>query len=67
MAGKNEEKGTKQMKAVYTIQENGEKSRWTQIGVAFVNRDESLNILLDALPKDGRLHVRDFSEKTAQE
>jgi len=52
-------------KQVYVVQEEKEgKSRWTSIGVAFVNRDGSLNILLDALPVNGKLHVRDAKPKT---
>lgn len=45
---------------VYTIVEtNKEKNRWTKIGVAFVNRDQSLNVKLDALPINGALHIRE--------
>lgn len=53
------------VKDVYTIQESeggsgdGAKDRWTKIGIGFVNRDDSINILLNALPVNGRLHVRE--------
>ena len=53
------------VKDVFTISEkesgdaDGAKERWTKIGVAFVNRDHSLNVVLDAVPVNGRLHVRD--------
>jgi hypothetical protein len=43
---------------VYTIVEGTEKSRWLECGVAFTNRDGSLNVLLNALPVNGRLQVR---------
>lgn len=44
---------------VYTIIETGgEKNRWLECGVAFTNRDGSLNLLLNALPVNGRLQVR---------
>jgi hypothetical protein len=44
---------------VYTIVDTGaEKSRWLECGVAFTNRDGSLNLLLNALPVNGRLQVR---------
>lgn len=44
---------------VYTIIETGgEKSRWLECGVAFQNRDGSLNVLLNALPVNGRLQLR---------
>ena len=32
---------------------------WVRLGTAFVNKDESLNLWLDALPIDGRLHCRE--------
>ena len=48
-------------KHVYTIieKEGQDKSHWVRVGVAFVNRDQSLNIRLNALPVNGLLHVRD--------
>lgn len=47
------------MKYVYVITGKGERKFWTKIGVAFVNRDGSLNCKLDSLPVDGELHIRD--------
>jgi hypothetical protein len=45
--------------AIYDLKAEGrERSRWVRIGVAFDNRDGSLSILLDALPLNGRLYVR---------
>lgn len=32
-------------------------------GSAFVNKDGSLNVLLDVLPLDGKLHVREAGDK----
>ena len=34
-----------------------------RIGDAFVNKDDSLNVRLDSLPVDSRLHIRDFPER----
>lgn len=48
------------MKVVYVISGKGERKFWTKIGVAFVNRDGSLNCKLDSLPVDGELHIRDY-------
>lgn len=50
------------MKAVYTIVERGEgkKPIWLRIGTAWVNRDQSLNVKLDALPVNGSMHIRDY-------
>jgi hypothetical protein len=47
-------------KAVYTIVERAKGRRiWLRIGTAFVNRDQSLNVRLDALPISGQLHIRE--------
>ncbi len=41
-----------------------EEDFWTQIGVAFAHGDhKGMNIVLRALPLDGRLVLRRFSEK----
>ena len=55
------------MKFVYTVVEregaqggkDEKKSFWIRIGVAFVNRDGSMNVKLDALPVNGTLQIRD--------
>ncbi len=49
-------------KVVYTIVERGEgkKPFWIRIGAAFVNRDQSMNVKLDAHPQNGMLHIRDY-------
>jgi len=46
---------------VFTITEiNKEdvKNRWNKIGTGFLNRDGSINAVLDAYPANGRLQVR---------
>lgn len=50
------------LKAVYTIIESDkrEKPLFCRIGTAFVNRDSSLNVVLDALPTNSKLHIRDI-------
>lgn len=54
---------------VFSIKEKadktGEKERgvFVKAGAAFVNRDGSLNVYLDVLPLDGRLHIREALEK----
>lgn len=47
----------------YSIVERGEKSLWVKIGMAFLNRDQSINVLLDAYPRDGKVQLRNRSEK----
>lgn len=60
------------LKDVYAISERENsgggqhdgKDRWTRIGVGFVNRDNSINVILDAMPLNGRFHIRDRQNKT---
>ena len=54
--------GQRALKVVYTIVERPgvEKKFWVRIGSAFVNRDQSLNVKLDASPTNGQLHIRDY-------
>lgn len=42
------------------------KPLWTRIGVGFVNRDDSINLLLDLLPVSGRLQIRNAQPRTHQ-
>lgn len=57
----------------YAIRERPHSaSSWIRIGTAWLNRDGSLNLYLDALPVDGKVHVRrapvnDAAEKSADE
>jgi hypothetical protein len=49
-------------KVVYTIVERRNKDQkpfWLRIGAAFINRDGSWNVHLDAVPTNGKLHIRD--------
>lgn len=60
------------LKDVFTISEralpSGEtKSRWTPIGIGFVNRDDSINVVLDAIPLNGRLQIRNRTPKRSAE
>lgn len=52
--------------AVFSIRENKGGSIWVRAGTAFVNKDGSLNVLLDVLPMDGKLHVREAAERKDQ-
>lgn len=52
---------SKPFQTVYTIVErerDGQKF-WLKIGAAFVNRDGSLHVKLDAMPTNGQLHIRE--------
>ena len=48
-----------QIKEVFQITEREGEKYWTRIGVAFVNRDESLSVVLDCLPLTGKMHIRE--------
>ncbi len=43
--------------------EKSGKTYWMRIGTAFSNADGSTNILLDALPVNRKLHVRELDER----
>ncbi|HEY3451495.1 MAG TPA: hypothetical protein VGK67_34370 [Myxococcales bacterium] len=50
--------------AVFTIVEiNDEKALWRRVGNAFMNRDGSYNLYLEALPVNGKLHMREHQEQ----
>jgi hypothetical protein len=50
-----------QRRVVYTIVDrpNSAKGFWVKIGSAFVNHDNSINVYLDALPVNTKLHIRE--------
>lgn len=69
MAKDTNTKNGKARKDVFIIRDgkNGD-SFWTKVGVAFTNKDGSLNVLLEAVPVgDGKLHIRDAKEKRQAE
>ncbi|MFO0601053.1 MAG: hypothetical protein U0228_37435 [Myxococcaceae bacterium] len=41
------------------IENENKKSIWVKAGSAWANRDGSMNVYLDVLPLDGKLHVRE--------
>lgn len=52
----------------YQITEKEEgKTYWNKIGVAFLNKDDSINIFLDAFPKDGKVQLRGRKPKNREE
>jgi hypothetical protein len=55
-------------KDVYTVVEReGQKAFWLKIGTAFVNKDESLNVYLNALPISGELNIREPKPKESSQ
>lgn len=56
------ENSTRTPLVVYTIveREKDRKKLWVRIGSAFRNRDGSLNAMLDAMPTNGSIHIREL-------
>jgi hypothetical protein len=54
---------TTKYKVCYVITERNDKSYWNRIGVAFINKDGSLNVKLDALPIGGQMQIRDYEPR----
>ena len=50
-------------KVAYVITERNDKTYWNRIGVAFTNKDGSINVKLDALPTSGTLQIRDYEPR----
>ncbi|MFN7702110.1 MAG: hypothetical protein ACK6CU_04785 [Deltaproteobacteria bacterium] len=63
------EHGTHHPLVVYTIVERQKdrKKLWVRIGTASRNRDGSLNAMLDAIPTNGSLHIRELRALSAAE
>lgn len=57
------------MMDVFTIieKEGFEKSFWVRVGACFTNRDGSMNVFLDALPTNGKLHIRTRNDAASTE
>lgn len=56
----------RRMQAVYAVVSKADgKDLFLRVGNAFVNRDGSTTVLLDAVPISGKLHVRDYLPKEA--
>ena len=52
-------------KIVYAIIERGARRHWLRVGLAFPNRDGSLNVRLDAMPLSGQLQIRNDVPRSA--
>lgn len=52
----------KEFKIIYNItqSQNGAKSFWNRIGVAFINADGSLNCKFESFPVNGECQIRDY-------
>ena len=49
-----------QVFSIKELRDEGETKRlWVKAGSAWLNRDNSINVYLDVLPLDGKLHIRE--------
>ena len=53
----------------YTVveREGQERGFWLRIGAGWENRDGSINVVLNALPLNGRLNLRAAADESAAE
>ena|SRR5688572_141251 len=52
-------------KVLCPLDRNG-KTFWMRIGSAFINKDGSTNVYLDAFPTERKLQIRDLDERDRQ-
>jgi len=52
----------KRFNVINPIERKDGKTSWLKIGVGFPNKDNSINLYLDALPTNGRLQLREADE-----
>ena len=61
----------KMWKVLAPVERNG-VTHWMKLGVGFTNKDDSLNLILDALPisflagKELKIQVREYDEEDAR-
>ena len=56
---------SRRKKVLCPMEKNG-KTFWLRIGTAFINNDGSTNVYLDAYPTNGKLQIRDLTERDLQ-
>lgn len=63
-----EKKPNRPTHAIYVIQGEGKKERWTKIGVVWPHKDEQgANLAFDAFPAgNGRVAIRVITDKDAE-
>lgn len=50
------------LKVVSPVEGRNGKTFWIRVGSAFINRDGSTNVYLDAYPTSGKLQIRPFDD-----
>lgn len=51
----------------FNIVTRGTRNFWNRVGTAYRNHDGSYNIYLDALPRDGKIQIREATERDHKE
>ena len=50
-------------KVLCPIEKKGGGTFWVRTGTGFDNKDGSINVFLNVLPTNGKLHIRELDEK----
>ena len=53
----------KMFKVISAVEKDGKTKFWMRLGTAFLNRDNSINVYLDAVPRSMQLQIREFDER----
>src|SRR5262249_21218753 len=59
---KREMEDEKRKKVLCPVTGKDNKTYWMRLGTAFVNKDNSINVYLDASPYNGKLQIRDWDD-----
>jgi hypothetical protein len=54
-------------KVISPIERKDGTTYWMRVGTGFTNKDDSINLYLDAMPKDMKLQVRELTEEELRE
>jgi hypothetical protein len=54
---------SKMFKVISAVERDGKTKFWMRVGSAFVNRDNSINVYLDAVPKSMQFQLREPDER----
>ncbi len=57
------ENGKRPLDVFTIVKGSNDKNHWIKIGAAWVNKDRSLNVRLDALPVNGELQIRKHEDR----
>lgn len=57
------EQRTTMLKVLSPVENKNGKTFWMRVGNAFINRDGSTNVYLNAYPTSGKLQIREFDDR----